>query len=56
MQSDFVSSLLSLAILAAFALAGGGIWMIAKKREGRKGTLMIVCALVLLGNVLVWTV
>jgi LPXTG-motif cell wall-anchored protein len=56
MQSGFVSALLSIAVLGAFALAGGGAWLIARRRERLKGVLMIVCALVLLGNVLVWTV
>jgi hypothetical protein len=46
---------LSLAVLAAFALAGGGLWLIAKHRIYRQGTLMLVAAAVLLANVLIWT-
>jgi hypothetical protein len=46
---------LSMAVLAAFALAGGGLWLIAKRRDRLKGTLMLVMAAVLIGNVLVWT-
>lgn len=56
MQSGFASALLSISVLGAFLLAGGGVWLIVKGRDGRKGALMIVCALVLLGNILVWTV
>jgi hypothetical protein len=56
MQSGFGALFLSLAMLAAFALAGGGAWLIVKARERKKGVLMIIAALVLVGNVLVWTV
>ena len=56
MQSGFGALFLSLAMLAAFVLAGGGIWLIAKARERKKGVLMVVAALVLVGNVLVWTI
>ena len=56
MQSGFGAVLLSIAMLAAFVLAGGGIWMISKRRDVRKGVLMLVASLVLLGNVLVWTI
>jgi FtsH-binding integral membrane protein len=45
----------SLAMLAVFALTGGGLWLILKRRDRRKGALMLVAALVLLGNVLIWT-
>lgn len=56
MQSGPGAVLLSIAMLGAFALAGGGIWMIGKRRDVRKGVLMLVASLVLLGNVLVWTI
>ena len=56
MQSGFAALFLSLAMLAAFALAWGGVWLIANTRERKKGVLMIVAALVLVGNVLVWTI
>jgi hypothetical protein len=42
-------------MLAVFALVGGGVWSIAKRRETKRGVLMLVAGLVLLGNVLVWT-
>jgi hypothetical protein len=45
----------AIAMLAAFAcLIGGGV-LIAKRRDVRKGVLMLVMAAVLLANVLVWT-
>ena len=47
--------LLSILMLAAFALAGGGLYLIATARDRRKGALMLLAALVLFGNVLVWT-
>ena len=56
MQSSFGAILLSIAMLAAFALAGGGLRMISKRHEVRKGVLMLVASLVLLGNVLIWTI
>jgi hypothetical protein len=45
----------SIAICAVFALVWGGIWMIRKGNERQKGALMIIAALVLLGNVLIWS-
>ena len=49
------AALLSIAVLAAFALAGGGLWLVLKRRIYKQGALMLVMALVLIGNVLVWT-
>ncbi|WP_156457997.1 hypothetical protein [Sphingomonas sp. Leaf412] len=44
----------AVAVLAAFALAGGGIHLIAKRRDRTRGVLMIVMAAVLIGNLLIW--
>lgn len=46
---------LSLAVLAAFALLGGGVWLLVKRKERKQGVLMLIAAAVLFGNVLVWT-
>jgi hypothetical protein len=46
---------LSLAVLAAFALAGGGLYLLVKRRDGKRGALMLAAALVLFANVLIWT-
>lgn len=45
---------LSIAMLAAGALIWGGIIQI--RRKERRGWLMLVAALVVVGNVLIWTV
>ena len=45
--------LLSIAVLAMFALVWGGVRLLRTDRT--KSVLMIVCALVLLGNLLIWT-
>ncbi len=46
---------LSLLLIAAVVLVWGGVMMI-RKGDRTKGVLMIVCAVVLVGNVLIWTV
>jgi len=51
-MTDFA---LSLAVLAAFALSGGGSWLIAKRRDRKRGVLMLLAALILLGNVWILT-
>lgn len=47
--------LLSITMLAAFALGVGGIWAIVKRRDVKHGVLMLIAAVVLLGNVIIWT-
>jgi hypothetical protein len=49
------SILLSILMIAAFALGAGGMWLIAKRRDFRKGSLMLIAAAVFLGNVLIWS-
>ena len=44
----------SIVILAVFALLVGGGRLLLRPGDRLRGTLMIVAALVLLGNVLVW--
>jgi divalent metal cation (Fe/Co/Zn/Cd) transporter len=46
---------LSILMIAAFLLVWGGIYLLVRKRDRKKGVLMLVCAAVALGNVLVWT-
>ena len=55
-MSALASTLLSIAVLAAFVLAGGGIYLVAKRINRVQGVLMLIMAAVLIGNVLVWTV
>jgi hypothetical protein len=54
MQTGSGALFLSIATLAAFLLGGGGMWLIVKRGDRKKGLLMLVAALVLLANVLVW--
>jgi hypothetical protein len=55
MQSGPGAILLSIVMIAAFLLFAGGVWMFVKARDRRKALLMLVAAVVLLGNVLIWT-
>jgi hypothetical protein len=47
-------ALLSICMVAVFALMAGGVLTITKRRNRTQGALMIVAALVLFGNVLIW--
>ncbi len=46
--------LLSIMMLAVFALAVGGLYVLLRRGERKRGLLMLVASLVMLGNVLVW--
>lgn len=46
---------LSIAMVAVFALAAGGIYLWAKKGDKQRGLLMLAAAIVILANVLIWT-
>jgi glucose uptake protein GlcU len=54
-MNSFFSVALSVAVLAAFALTIGGIYLIAKRKERKQGFLMLLCAVVFFVNVLIWT-
>ncbi len=47
---------LSIAMVAVFALAAGGIYLWTKRGDRQRGLLMLAAALVILVNVLIWTV
>jgi hypothetical protein len=53
--SGLSSLLLSILMIAAFALAAGGIVTIRRGFDRRKGALMLVAAAVMLGNVAILT-
>ena len=55
-MTGFAATLLSILVLASFALVAGGAYLLIKRKERRQGILMLVAAAVLFGNVLVWTV
>ncbi|TVV74075.1 hypothetical protein [Sphingomonas solaris] len=56
MPAGNTSLFLTIAMLAVFALVAGGVYLIRRRvADRRRGVLMIVAALVLLGNVLILT-
>ena len=55
-MGTIASGALALAMLAAFLLVAGGIRLIRRGEHRQQGWLMVVAAMVLVGNVLVWTV
>ena len=54
-MTGLASTLLSLIMLAVFALAAGGVYLLVRRRDVRRGVLMIAAAAVFLINVLIWT-
>ena len=50
------SSALAVTMIAAFLLAAGGVRFIRRGEYRQQGWLMLVAAMVLVGNVLVWTI
>ena len=55
-MSDFTSAVLTLAMIAAFLLAGAGAKLAFAKETRTRGILMIVAAAVLVMNVTIATV
>jgi LPXTG-motif cell wall-anchored protein len=49
-------TILSLLMLAGLVLIGGGIYLLAKRKDRRRGALMIAAGAVMLGNVVIWAV
>jgi hypothetical protein len=49
------ATFLSVLMVAAFLLAWGGVYLLVRKKDRKKGVLMLICAAVALGNVLIWT-
>jgi hypothetical protein len=50
-----MSIITSIALLAVFALIGGAIMLFRKEGMRKQAVLMVVAALVLFGNILIWT-
>ncbi|TIX51798.1 hypothetical protein [Alteraurantiacibacter aquimixticola] len=48
--------ILSITVLAAFALMGGAWYLWKKRGQDRQAMLMAILSLVMLANVLVWTI
>lgn len=51
MACSMEGTILSLLMLAGMALTGGGIYAIVRKRDRKRGILMIVAGLVMFANV-----
>ena len=49
------ATMLSIMVVAALLLLLGGLKLARRKEDRGRGMLMIVAALVLVGNVLIWT-
>ena len=55
-MQNFSSAAMALAMVAGFLLMIGGIKLAADRQTRTKGALMIVAALVMIMNVMIWTV
>jgi hypothetical protein len=51
---SMAATILSIVMLAGIVLLGGGIYLIAKKRDRLRALLMIVMAIVMFANVAIW--
>jgi hypothetical protein len=51
MACCMAGTILSILMLAGVALTGGGVYAIVKRRDRKRGTLMIVAGLVMFANV-----
>ena len=56
MQSGFAAAALSIMVIAAFLLGAGAMRQIVRGKADRRSLLMLAAALVMLGNVLIWTI
>lgn len=54
-MTDLPRFALSLLMIATFALAAGGVYLIVKRRDRKRGLLMLVCAAVFLGNAAIFS-
>jgi high-affinity Fe2+/Pb2+ permease len=55
-MNNFSSAAMGLAMIAAFLLLIGGVKLALGRQTRLRGVLMIVAALVLVTNVMIWTV
>ena len=55
-MSELASGAMAIAMIAAFLLVIGGIKLMRMPDSRGKGMLMLVAAVVLVGNVAIWTV
>jgi high-affinity Fe2+/Pb2+ permease len=55
-MQNFSSAAMALAMVAAFLLGAGGVKLALNRQTRGRGVLMIVAALVIVTNVMIWTV
>jgi asparagine N-glycosylation enzyme membrane subunit Stt3 len=55
-MTGFAAAILSILVLATFALVAGAVYLLVKREERKQGVLMLIAAAVLFVNVLIWTV
>ena len=55
-MSGFYSGVMAAAMIAAFLLAAAGVKLALDRQNRGRGALMIAAALVLVMNVMIWTV
>ena len=55
MGSETFGIFLAVAMIAVFALVAGAIWLFRRGGDRKRAWLMLAAALVLFGNVLIWT-
>jgi high-affinity Fe2+/Pb2+ permease len=55
-MQNFSSLLMAIAMVAAFLLIAGGIRLALDRQTRVRGVLMIIAALVVIMNVMIWTV
>lgn len=48
------ATILSILMLAGIALLAGGLHLLIRKRDKKRGALMLVAAAVMFGNVAIW--
>lgn len=48
------ATILSILMLAGVALLAGGLYLLVRKRDAKRGLLMLVAAAVMFGNVAIW--
>jgi high-affinity Fe2+/Pb2+ permease len=54
-MEKYSSVAMAVAVIAAFLLLAGGVKLALNRRNRMRGILMIVAALVLVTNVMIWT-
>ena len=50
------NTLFAFVMLAVFALAAGGLYLIIKRNNRKQGGLMLLAAFIFFANVLIWTI